>query len=197
MLTAQQIICLKYIDHLDQPLSQGEAERILESFVERLPSQYEAVLVGESRRGVSKISTVSIMLYIPTTSTFPCPPTRRPHRSPPPLPHPRPQPLNTPWTPPLPHPSSSSPSDATPASTPLKKRKNVLKKSERTSSLTKAARSSSVLHRRRLSKWVCCSMNMGCGDGIQTIGHRPRPLPVQKLGVQNTRWKHQQDSGAL
>ncbi|KAJ3535980.1 hypothetical protein NMY22_g6238 [Coprinellus aureogranulatus] len=162
MLTPQQIICLKYIKHLDKTTTRADAERILAEVKSRLPSQYEAVLVGEYRRGASAISSLDIMLLHPDFVHVPMPtePPAFPTSSDPPPPEPTFEPfwdsVNTSSDPSSSTPSSSNsapPSSSSSSSssdsattTPKRKSKRVIKKSERTRDLTKAARKASLLH---------------------------------------------------
>ncbi|KAJ2927491.1 hypothetical protein H1R20_g9607, partial [Candolleomyces eurysporus] len=113
VLTAQQKICLKYIDHLDKTTSREQAESVLQAVESSISPQYRAVLAGEYRRGLSDISTIVIMLIHSSYVHVPMPTEL------PPIFEDR----------------------AT-----LAKRKNIIKKRERSSTLTKAARKTSLLH---------------------------------------------------
>ncbi|TFK24377.1 Nucleotidyltransferase [Coprinopsis marcescibilis] len=72
-LTPQQIIGLKYIDHLEVPASRELVEKVLELLRDNVSSKYEIIPVGEFRRRFPKCSSIELLLIHSEHAHIPIP----------------------------------------------------------------------------------------------------------------------------
>ncbi|KAG2022563.1 hypothetical protein CC2G_000301 [Coprinopsis cinerea AmutBmut pab1-1] len=73
LLSAQQIIGLKYMEHLEKPASRDQVESVLNLCKANLSSRYEIIPVGEYRRGLSESSTIEMLVLHPDHVHVPLP----------------------------------------------------------------------------------------------------------------------------
>ncbi|KAF8967190.1 hypothetical protein BDZ97DRAFT_1903577 [Flammula alnicola] len=73
MLTPKQILNVKYLTHIEQPVLSQDAEDVLAFCRESLDARYEMVLVGDYRRGIDNFPDIQVMILHPDFVHVPLP----------------------------------------------------------------------------------------------------------------------------
>ncbi|KAJ3504109.1 hypothetical protein NLJ89_g8108 [Agrocybe chaxingu] len=73
ILTPKQAAKVKYMGHLEHPIERKDAEDVLSFIRESLDPAYDAVLVGDYRRGASLFSDIQVMISHPDFVHIPLP----------------------------------------------------------------------------------------------------------------------------
>ncbi|CAA7262961.1 unnamed protein product [Cyclocybe aegerita] len=73
VLTPRQAAKVKYMGHLEHPIERKDAEDVLSFIRESLDPAYDAVLVGDYRRGASSFPDIQIMISHPDFVHIPLP----------------------------------------------------------------------------------------------------------------------------